>query len=118
MTVQEFCGSLFELHTTVHIAHLQTTSFAQHMALNELYENIVGLRDRFIEGFQGRNLTIIKGYKITVQAEGIDMLKYLVDLSNKYKEYQATLKDSFLQQVLDDILDLINGTIYKLKFLK
>lgn len=62
MKVSEFVSYLFEIEVVAHIAHAQTTSFAMHLALGTLYEDIVGHRDSFIESYQGK-YGIITGYK-------------------------------------------------------
>ena len=38
---------LFNARTNAHIAHLQTRSFAQHKALDEFYNGILDIADRF-----------------------------------------------------------------------
>lgn len=117
MKVQEFIQSLFEIEINAHIAHLQTSSYAQHKALNDLYVDIVDLRDRFIESYQG-NYGIISGYNTTFSVkEGTDMIPYLKNLKKDYKVYRDTLTEGYLQQIVDDIFELLNSTIYKLKFL-
>lgn len=117
MKVEEFVSSLFALETDIHIAHLQTDSYAVHMALNTLYQDIVDLRDRFIESYQGK-YGIIKGYKSFTIAEGLKPIQYLNDKVTMYTAFRETLKDGYSQQICDDILELITGTLYKLKFLK
>lgn len=117
MTKEEFVSSLFEIEVNTHIAHLQTTSYSEHKALDEVYKDIVELRDRFIEGDQGLN-GIIRGYKSFEIKEGLDPVNYLKDYAAKYKEFRLTLNDGFLQQICDDIIELLNSSVYKLKYLK
>jgi len=116
MKVEEFASSLFELEVNMHIAHLQTSSFAAHMALNTLYQDIVEMRDSFIESYQGK-YGIITKYKSFNIAEGIDPLTYLKSKITVYTDYRSTLSDGYLQQIIDDIITLITSTTYKLKFL-
>lgn len=117
MTVQEFVGALFEIETTAHIAHLQTTSYAQHMALNTLYEEIVDWRDNFCESFAGK-YSIIKDIPIKKEPEGQDMIVYLKKKVTAFEEYEKSLKDGYLQQIVQSVIELIYSTIYKLKNLK
>ena len=116
MKASEFASKLFEVETMAHIAHLQTSSFAEHSALNELYSGIVGLRDRFIEGYQGK-YGIIKGYKSFTIKEGVDMVDYIEEVCDDCDEMREELEDGYLQQIIDDIVDLMASTLYKLKFL-
>jgi len=66
MKIQEFASLLFDIEINSHIAHLQTDKYSDHMALNSLYVDIVDLRDRFIESYQGK-YEIITGYKLTLK---------------------------------------------------
>jgi hypothetical protein len=114
-SINTFVSSLFEIEMVAHIAHLQTKSYAQHMALNSLYEDIVELRDRFIETYQGK-YGIIKGYSVNIK-EGQDMVKYITDKMNLAEQTRLKVKDGWLQQIIDDIIELYTQTLYKLKFL-
>lgn len=116
-TIQEFASVLFEIEVNAHIAHLQTTSFAQHLALDELYKAMPGLRDQFLENYQGQN-KIITGYKPIIIKEGIDMVKYLTERRSDIFEFRSTISEGYLQQDIDDILSLLSSVIYKLKNLK
>ena len=114
-SITTFLSSLFEVEVVAHIAHLQTKSYAQHMALNGLYSDIVDLRDRFIETYQGK-YGIVKGYSVNVK-EGQDMIKYITDKMNLAEQTRLKVKDGWLQQIIDDIIELYTETLYKLKFL-
>ena len=116
MKIQEFISLLFEIEINSHIANLQTDKYSDHMALNSLYEDIVELRDRFIESYQGK-YDIITGYKISSK-EGIEMVPYLKECLKSIEDYRFSLDDGYLQQICDDIIELIVSTLYKLKFLK
>ena len=116
MKINEFTSLLFEIEINSHIAHLQTDSYSEHKALNELYVDIVDLRDRFIESYQGK-YNIITGYKVSSK-EGIEMKSYLKDCLKSIEEYRLSLEDGYLQQICDDIIELLSSTLYKLKFLK
>lgn len=117
MNIQEFASLLFEIEVNTHIMHLQTTSYAEHKALNDVYEGIVEHRDSFLESYQGQ-YGIVKGYKPISIYEGVDCLTYLLSISTKITKYRDTLTEGYLQQICDDILELIRSTQYKIKFLK
>lgn len=117
MQAQEVMGILFEVEVNAHIAHLQTESYAQHMALNELYTGIVDLRDRFAEVYQGC-YGIISGYPQISIVEGGDMVTYLKSKTFRFREFRDGLQKSEMQQIMDDIIELVDSTIYKLRFLK
>jgi len=119
--VGQFVSTLFASRTQAHIFHLQTDSFVVHKALNKYYDKIVGLTDDFVEGYQGKH-GIISGYSnVFLQehqnSEGI--ITYFTLLDNYItKTRQVVCQDSFLQNIIDEIVALINSTLYKLKFLK
>ena len=121
MTHQEFIGKLFEIEIAAHIAHLQVTgngAYAAHMALNDLYEDIVELRDRYAESIQGKE-GILTGYPQTISTkEGTDMVRYTKLMAEATNEHRGMLKEGFLQQICDDIMELLYSTHYKLKNLK
>ena len=115
MKVEEFASLLFDIESVSHVAHLQTKKFSDHMALNDLYDGIVDLRDRFIETYQGK-YGIIKGYELESDPE-IEIKVYLKETVGAIEKYREELKDGYLQQIVDDVIELIYGTLYKLNTL-
>ena len=53
MTPESIVSKLFNLHSKAHFYHLQTTSFAQHSMLNELYTELVESKDAIAEYLLG-----------------------------------------------------------------
>ena len=49
----DFVSVLFQSRTQAHVWHLQTDSHAEHSALGDYYEDIVGATDSLVEGMQG-----------------------------------------------------------------
>ena len=118
-TIPQFVSTLFASRTQAHIFHLQTTSFAQHSALNTYYDDIVGLVDGFIEEYQGK-YGIIRGYSSpAIFREDDNTVKYFEGLV-KYVELtrERLPQDTYLQNTVDEIVGLLNSTIYKLKYLR
>jgi len=119
--VGQFISTLFSSRTQAHILHLQTNSFAVHKALNDYYDEIVGLTDSLVEGYQGK-YGIVTGYSnvdLLESRECADVIKYFMALSIFVDRTRTQMpQDSYIQNVIDEIVDLINSTLYKLKFLK
>jgi len=119
--VGQFVSTLFASRTQAHIFHLQTPSFAAHMALQGYYDGIIDLVDGFVESYQGK-YGIVKGYgNIVLQeyqsCEAIIMyFETLCMFIEKSRE--MITPDSYLQNQIDTIVELIKSTIYKLRFLK
>ena len=116
MTVQEYVSALMEIQDVSHIAHLQTSSFAEHKALNELYDGITDQFDAYVEAYQGK-YGIIKGYKSFKLEEGVDMISYLKEKMTAFEGYRNTLSEGYLQQIVVKTQQLPRSTLYKLRFL-
>lgn len=117
MKAQEFMNLLFEVEVNTHIMHLQTTSFIQHKALNQIYEGVVDLRDRFAEAYQGE-YGIIKGYSPVKIYEGYDPVKYLDEVCERVEKCHSSLTEPYLQAIVEDIQEFLYANKYLLKFLK
>jgi hypothetical protein len=117
----QFISTLLASRTQAHIFHLQTPSFAAHKALNEYYEEIVDIVDGIVESYQGK-YGIITGYgNVALQeyqsCEGI--IAYFTTLCMYVeKSRQMLCQDSYIQNQIDEVVALINSTIYKFRFLK
>jgi hypothetical protein len=112
-----FVSVLFHSATVTHFMHLQTKSFAQHMALGEYYDAIVELADKWAEAFQGC-YDIITNYPKDFHL-ATDPVKYLTQIKEFVDDIRKDLpSESQLQNIVDEIADQIDSTLYKLRFLK
>ena len=112
----EFIATLLHSSTVAHFMHLSTDSYAAHKALGHYYEKIIDLADDFAEAYQGR-YTKIKKYPDEFHS-GTDSEKYLKSIQGFVDESREDLpKDSEIQNIIDEISQLIDSTLYKLKFL-
>ena len=107
---------LFNARTNTHIAHLQTTSYAQHKALNEFYDGVVDLADRFAESAQG-SIGIITGYTIGDLFTG-SITDYLKGQLTEILSMRSQFQEGHLVQIIDDVVELYTSTLYKLTILK
>lgn len=116
----EMVSKLFHSRTQAHVFHLQTKSYAEHIALNGYYDGIVTLVDGVIESYQGKYGIIGKytSYNIENYDNNSQVIKYFQGLEKDIENLRDSVKDSYLQNQIDTIVELINSTIYKLKFLK
>ena len=119
--VGQFVSTLMASRTQAHIFHLQTPSFAAHTALQLYYEGIIPLVDGFVESYQGK-YGVITGYgNIALQEyESCEAIIMFFETLCMYveKSRQMLPQDSYLQNQIDTIVELIKSTIYKLRFLK
>jgi hypothetical protein len=120
---EDFCEMVCQmLHSQKqsHIFHLGTKSYAEHMALNGYYTGIDELVDGLIESYQGKYglLTNYKSYKNQSYKNKNQVLKYFTGLLNTIEEKRDCCDDSFIQNQIDTVQELIYSTMYKLKFLQ
>jgi hypothetical protein len=116
----DMVSMLLHSQTQVHVFHLQTKSYSEHKALQNYYEGIDGLVDGVIESYQGK-YNVVKNYE-TMDIEnysGVDQLiTYFKELDKTIEEKRKSVKESYLQNQIDTIQELIFSTLYKLRFLK
>ena len=119
----QFCEidcKLLHSQTQVHVFHLQTTSYSEHKALQGFYEGVDALVDGLVESYQGKH-GIIKNYKTfdMVDYKSNDqLLSYFKELLKIISDNRDSVKESYIQNQIDTVEELINSTVYKLKFLK
>lgn len=119
---EDFCEMVCQLlhsQTQVHIFHLGTKSYAEHKALQGYYEGIDALVDGIIESYQGKYglLKNYKSYKNQSYKNKNQVLKYLKGLLNMIEEKRESVEDSYIQNQIDTVQELIYSTMYKLRFL-
>jgi hypothetical protein len=122
-TNDDFCEIVCRLlhsQTQVHVFHLQTKSYSEHKALQGYYEGIDALVDGLIESYQGKYgiITNYKTYDMEQYSNGKKIIAYFTGLLEVIDEKRDCCEDSYIQNQIDTIQELINSTVYKLKFLK
>ncbi len=119
MKVAEFVGVLFLARDVAHSAHLNTRSFAKHMALNDFYHEVIDLADKFAEAYQGKYGLIggiaLQSSKATANAT--EFLQAQVAEITKVRYEVVDRECTTLQNIIDEILALYFSTLYKLRFL-
>ena len=118
-TIAEFVGTLLHSATITHFMHLQTTSYAAHVALNTYYDAIVETTDSLAEALQGCRGELIAPYPSMFGNPDVEPLDYLKSI----REYVIANRDAIsdysnIQNEIDNIMTLLDSTIYKLTFLK
>lgn len=119
-SIERVASALILAAADAHILHLKSKNYAEHMALGELYEKLPGLTDKFIEAYQAQG-DIIQDY-----SHYYNELKVLIDPLSSIEGWRDAIVDEDLsddisdatQSLLDDIINLFDITIYKLKHLK
>lgn len=112
--IESFLGEMFQYRDMAHLAHLSTTSYAAHMALNDLYDGLLDQIDALFETAQTDGLLNVTIPSSSTSASGPEVAKAILDCVNSNR---PNFPHSFQQQILDNIEELASKTIYKLKFL-
>ena len=122
--IGQFVSTLFASRTQAHVFHLQTTgegSFATHKALNDYYDEIVGITDGLVESYQGK-YGIVTGYSNVTLQEFQNCEEVISYFETLYiyveKSRQMLPQDTYIQNQIDEVVALINSTLYKLRFLR
>lgn len=121
-SVPELVTELLDASSKMHILHLSVkgqSSYAQHKALNELYDALPGLADGIAESYQGATGEILK-YKFHSAPDlntVPDCLKYIDELRTKITKVQSSIEYSEIVNDLDLVKTQLNSAYYKLKFL-
>lgn len=112
----EFVAQLLHSATVTHFMHWSTDSYAQHVALGEYYDSIVELTDKFAEAYMGCYGKLTRFPEEFHSAK--DPVKYLTSIKDFVDEARKDLsQETQLQNIIDEIAGLIDGTLYKLRFL-
>lgn len=117
----EFLLNLLNARTAAHVAHLSVSgpgADAAHRALAAFYEGISDVADRFAEGYIGCEGTLIKFAGSSFKLEK-DPIKLIKETKANIMAARAECDEyPFLQQILDDGIELSSVTLYKLTHLK
>jgi DNA-binding ferritin-like protein len=120
---EKMISELLTSRNQVQIFHWQvikTGSYAAHKAYEDYYSGIVGIMDDLVESYQGK-YGIIENYKCdgVSQFESVEKtITYFQELSNSVEKLRKDVKDSYLDNQIDNVIQLIQSTLYKLRFLK
>lgn len=116
----EMISKLMHSNTQVQIFHRQTKSLAEHMALGTYYDAIQGPLDGIVESYQGKNGIISKytNYDLEDYQSNQKTIEYFGNLAKSIEKLRKDVEESYIQNQIDTLLEIIYSTLYKLKFLK
>jgi hypothetical protein len=118
--VMQFTMCLLHSVTNGHILHLTTLSYSEHKALETYYTEIGDHVDDFVEAFQGK-YGLLHDFIADYALPPTSALEYLTYLKDEVASLRVSTnfpQDSELQNITDEIAQLIDSTLYKLRFLK
>ena len=122
---ETFFGTIVSAGSMSHTKHLQIqgdSSGIKHLALNDFYQGVPDIADRLIETCQGYYKKVIDfdytsftyGCKLS-PTEYLEGIKEMI-FENRYDVIPQEC--THIHAILDDLLELIDSTLYKLILLK
>lgn len=116
MTIEELFGTLQMSVVAGWRKHLRSAKYSKHMALDEFYKEMPDKVDALIEAYMGAHGKKIGTFQNILQSSNLNTLKYLNELKRVCKEgYDLLDENEELEGLLDDIVNQINSTLYKVK---
>lgn len=113
ITIPVFIGTLFQFRDRIHLAHLSTTSYASHIALNDLYEGLLDQIDTLTETAQAEGLL-----KITIPQSDPSDESVAQELLDFVRTNRYIFPYSYQSQIIDNIEEMASKSVYKIRFLK
>lgn len=117
VTLGEFFLTLLHAATNGHILHLQTKSYSEHKAMQKYYEQLPDLVDSIIEEWQGAYQKIVE-YPDMYKAPNLDSLQEVMAVRDFVVKNRAVVGDyTSIQNSVDNLMSLLDSTVYRLTFL-
>lgn len=114
-----FVAECFALRTAIHFAHLSSKSYSEHIALNEFYDTLLELTDKYAEVYMGLQGQVPQSKWPAVELPSgspVSMLgEFLEDIG---EEEEEDSDHQSLLNILAEMEELTAQTLYKLRNLK
>lgn len=113
--IKELITKSFKARNTAHANHWTTDSYAQHKALGNFYEDLIGALDKYVEAYQGAF-----GQLDQAPDQVDDIAKFLrkdlLWLNSNRKELARGVPA--LENILDEMTAVYMKTLYKIENLR
>ena len=119
MRPNEFVGMLFLARDVAHSTHLNTRSYAKHVALQGFYEGVIDLADKFAEAYQGYH-GLIGPISVPAAKKTTNIVEFLQGQVEDIQagRYKVCERDNTpIQNIIDEIVGHYYASLYKLRFL-
>lgn len=115
LTIEQFLGTLMHSSLEIWKQHLLTDDYNKHVILNDFYDEVIEKVDSLVEhwfGVHGK----VKSFDNVLIVENLDVVNYFEKLAKIVRVgVELFCKESELKSDGDDILGLIDSTLYKYK---
>jgi len=123
MEIKDFFNTLLSSVTVSHKLHLDTNKYSVHKCLNDFYDEMPDLVDDLIEHYTGvyGKVDLKSGVDLVIDYSiKSEPIAYMQELRRIVKEGKLLFDegDTELLSDIDDILGLLDSTLYQLKELK
>ena len=115
-TCAEFISVLRNSSPQVHIFHNQTRVYSEHQALGGYYDDVLDIIDRITETYTALYGEIMD-YKSAPYINYTDkeqVITYFKTLYAYVQKERMVFKESFIQNIIDELSELIAQTVYRL----
>ena len=115
-TVADFISILRNSSPQVHIFHNQTRIYSEHTALGMYYDDVLDLIDRLTETYTAL-YGEIEGYTSMPYRDYVskdETVNYFKALYQYVQTNRVIFKESFLQNIIDELSELLAQTMFRL----
>jgi len=114
--IEVLVSKIFSTRNAVHLAHWKTKSYAQHVALGDLYDHLIEDIDAVVEMYQGM-FGLIKVDELPALVAPVDIVKHLaaevVWITDNQKDICKGI--SAISNQVDNLTGNYMTTLFKLK---
>lgn len=120
LTPERVFSTMLSLEVEAHIIHLNTSSFAEHKATDELYSGIQGFRDTIMENILGHmaskgiRLTPPKGVSVKIGRSSSEVAREVCEFSYQLHEWAEENDWNDLANIADEMQALGTKVSYLL----
>lgn len=113
--IEEFVARVFNTRNAVHLAHWATPSYAEHQALGDFYEDLIGKLDHIVEMYQGAFGKIDKPPSARPQAI-TDLLAHIKAEAKWIEANRSKIAEGVcaIENAVDELTGAYLKTFYKL----
>jgi hypothetical protein len=102
--ISDFALCLLHGVTAAHLHHWNTSSYSEHKALREFYEKLSDLADTFVEAvLLDKSKSISSGKALFLGENGLELVKYVYNQTNIYRNSPGFPQMSEVQNIVDEI---------------
>lgn len=117
--IEEMIGRCFVSRDAAHARHFTTKSYAEHMALDTFYSEVIGIVDEIVEVHQGRS-GLIDPIQYPARPNPNNIVQHLLSECDWIEANRSSISEGSetVGALVDDLAALYRRTIYKLENLK